>query len=62
MTNVTDPFSKSLGIYIIYSTRSVDLWYFQIHKLFFGARMDGVYFRSFPKLMELIKIGTKYRI
>ena len=41
---------------IIYSTRSVDLWYFQTHKLFFSARMDGVYFRSFPKLTKLIKI------
>ena len=37
-------------------TRSVDLWYFQTHKLFFSARMDGEYFRSFPKLTKLIKI------
>ena len=29
---------------------------------FFSARMGGVYFRSFPKLMKLIKICTKYRI
>ena len=37
---------------IIYSTRSVDLWYFQIHKLFFGARMDGV-LSKFLKIDEI---------